>query len=277
MAKTEIDGPVDGLGGDLMGEKRRKEQKKKKLLDAGNDRCPICWQPLVDSKDITIEHVPTKFLGGHEACLTCRSCNNGFSKIEEFMRRDIQGTTRMPLYEGARRIAASDVVLPSKRSDPFVVETKENLWLSEGDNMPMSALARANQLVFQTPSRQEVLKAWIKSFYLMAGCDRSGEAWSTTWAPRVRSYLQGNRPWNTEVGVFRKNDPEKPAAPLAPSGVVGRLHARQRTDVFFASWREYACFFGLSEIPTDGVISPVKFQWLDEGPFVYGEPPSVCH
>jgi HNH endonuclease len=43
--------------------------------------CPLCFDVMLtveefETKELTIEHVPPKALGGSELVLTCRKCNN---------------------------------------------------------------------------------------------------------------------------------------------------------------------------------------------------------
>lgn len=38
--------------------------------------CPICLRAFTDVKELTLEHVPPKSLGGKPLCLTCVKCNN---------------------------------------------------------------------------------------------------------------------------------------------------------------------------------------------------------
>lgn len=51
-----------------------------KIFDAGNVRCPICLKAFTREeveigKNVTLEHVPPKSLGGQVRCLTCANCN----------------------------------------------------------------------------------------------------------------------------------------------------------------------------------------------------------
>ena len=58
------------------------------LFDAGNTMCPICLAPFTRSDavagtEVTLEHAPPKSLGGRVLCLTCASCNNKASLIDQ--------------------------------------------------------------------------------------------------------------------------------------------------------------------------------------------------
>ncbi len=259
-----------------MGEKKRNVQR---LLDAGNDRCSICWQSLTTNTmaTITVEHVPPRSLGGPPACLTCLTCNNRFAEAEEYLRREVRGTSRMSLRDDERRrVLASDVVLP----EPYVDENgkkhldfrlRDNTWKSvENDQIIWSGMMpKMTSVEFQIPDEEELTRAWVKLFYLMAGCARRGEAWRTAWAPKVREYLQGNIPWEQDVGLLQTN--KTPLAP--PGGAVASCRAAQRSDLFFAAWNEYSCILGLPEkdTPHDRMLD---IQWIELGPFVYGRKPS---
>ena len=251
-----------------MGEKKRNVRR---FFDAGNTRCPICWRSLANRNDITVEHVPPKSIGGVKACLTCKACNNSFSEDEEYMRRDVEGADRMSLFsDEGRRLAAGDVVyesLPDKdgrRRHGFKIVS--NPWLPDG-----IALSDATSMVFQLPTMEQLERAWIKSLYLMAGCARQGEAWATCWAPRVRSYLQGDIPLDDGIAWLDKNFKGKDIdPPTPPNGLVMRCGTAQRSDVFIAAWEKCACFFGLpkKQIPDDRILS---VHWVELRPFVYGE------
>ena len=66
----------------------RERRLRKRLFDAGNTRCPICLSTFdrLDAeagKDVTLEHAPPKSLDGSPICLTCGSCNNKASLIDQ--------------------------------------------------------------------------------------------------------------------------------------------------------------------------------------------------
>ena len=66
----------------------RDRRLRKRLFDAGNNRCPICLSAFdrLDAeagKEVTLEHAPPKSLGGSPICLTCSSCNNKASIIDQ--------------------------------------------------------------------------------------------------------------------------------------------------------------------------------------------------
>ena len=267
-----------------MGQKRRNVQK---FREAGNGRCPICWVPFTSQAAITVEHVPPKSLGGIKACLVCRECNNSFSKDEEFMRRDVIGTTRMNMLgSNNTRMAAADYSVKWKKwakseldqirelhgnaaaedaaaTGGFIsFEAGRNVWPSEDAVTPPN-LDRIKSMKFQFPSEGQVMRAWIKSLYLMAGCASHGEAWGATWAPAVRDYLRGNKPWGDDIGYFDGNF-DTPS-----ESFVARCQVEQRSDVFISAWKEHLCVFGASrsDIPHG---SPIPVIWTKDGPFVFG-------
>ena len=55
-------------------------QKRLRLYERGNVACPICFASFTREmasagRKVTLEHVPPKFIGGRDRCLTCRHCN----------------------------------------------------------------------------------------------------------------------------------------------------------------------------------------------------------
>ena len=62
--------------------------KRLRFFDSGNNRCPICLcefkrTDVEKGTKVTLEHVPPKTLGGSPLCLTCKTCNNKASVIEQ--------------------------------------------------------------------------------------------------------------------------------------------------------------------------------------------------
>ena len=82
----------------------RKSGRKKRLdlYDRGNTVCPICLTSFTrdqasDGRKVTLEHVPTKALGGQARCLTCGNCNSqagrGIDQAAAMTARDRFGVT----------------------------------------------------------------------------------------------------------------------------------------------------------------------------------------
>lgn len=66
----------------------RDRRLRQRLFQAGNTKCPICLSKfdrsdVVAGTRVTLEHAPPKSLGGAPICLTCRSCNNKASLIDQ--------------------------------------------------------------------------------------------------------------------------------------------------------------------------------------------------
>ena len=66
----------------------RERRLRQRLFNAGNTRCPICLSGFDRSDvlagiNVTLEHAPPKSLGGAAICLTCKSCNNKASLIDQ--------------------------------------------------------------------------------------------------------------------------------------------------------------------------------------------------
>ena len=82
----------------------RKSGRKKRLdlYDSGNTVCPICLTSFTrdqasSGRKVTLEHVPTKALGGQARCLTCGNCNSqagrGIDQAAAMTARDRFGVT----------------------------------------------------------------------------------------------------------------------------------------------------------------------------------------
>ena len=66
----------------------RDRRLRQRLFAAGNTICPICLSTftradVVAGTEVTLEHAPPKSLGGSVICLTCASCNNKASLIDQ--------------------------------------------------------------------------------------------------------------------------------------------------------------------------------------------------
>ena len=77
-------------------------RKRLNLYDRGNTVCPICLTCFTrdqasSGKTVTLEHVPTKALGGQARCLTCGDCNSkagrGIDQVSAVRARDRFGVT----------------------------------------------------------------------------------------------------------------------------------------------------------------------------------------
>ena len=76
--------------------------KRLNLYDRGNTACPICLtgftrEQATSGRTVTLEHVPTKALGGQARCLTCGNCNaqagRGIDQAAAMRARDRFGVT----------------------------------------------------------------------------------------------------------------------------------------------------------------------------------------
>lgn len=70
---------------------RNDRQRRLKLFDRGNTKCPICLttfsrRQVAWGKDVSLEHAPPKTLDGRIVCLTCTNCNNRASRIDRLAK-----------------------------------------------------------------------------------------------------------------------------------------------------------------------------------------------
>ena len=66
----------------------RERRLRQRLFNAGNTKCPLCLadfdrSDVLAGTNVTLEHAPPKSLGGTAICLTCKSCNNNASLIDQ--------------------------------------------------------------------------------------------------------------------------------------------------------------------------------------------------
>ena len=66
-------------------------EKRLRLYQAGNDRCPICLVPFTEQAvergdGVTLEHVPPQSFGLESIamCLTCHDCNSRTGRVEQW-------------------------------------------------------------------------------------------------------------------------------------------------------------------------------------------------
>ena len=89
--------------------RKKARERRLKFFGLGNTRCPICLvhfseEGVRKGRDVTLEHVPPKALGGQEVCLTCEACNSRASATsDQAVKRsksapallfDVKGTKR---------------------------------------------------------------------------------------------------------------------------------------------------------------------------------------
>ena len=165
----------------LPGRERRLRQR---LFDAGNTKCPICLADFGKSDvaagtEVTLEHAPPKSLGGAPICLTCKSCNNNSSLIDQHAYLSVKakkewatGLGIAPIeicrcYSGTRnRIALFHMTrtpLSSARKNLL-----RNGTIDLGSLSPKQRLDRNKGISFKIPQRDDYeFVSMIKSAYLM--------------------------------------------------------------------------------------------------------------
>ena len=70
--------------------KKTDRKRRLSLFHMGNTQCPICLIPFSEAqvtsgREVTLEHVPPKTLGGNVVCLTCADCNNKASRLDRLV------------------------------------------------------------------------------------------------------------------------------------------------------------------------------------------------
>ena len=154
---------------------------RQRLFDAGNNRCPICLSEfdrldVVAGTEVTLEHAPPKSLGGVPICLTCKSCNNKASLIDQHALLSAKARNEWAEGQGAPIVVD---LFGNKRSYRFIPHdlnapfpARKHLFRNgtiELDPLPPKADLDANKgISFRIPQRDDFeFVSMIKSAYLM--------------------------------------------------------------------------------------------------------------
>ena len=159
----------------------RDRRLRQRLFDAGNKRCPICLceferSDVVAGTEVTLEHAPPKSLGGAPICLTCKSCNNKASLIDQHAYRSVKSRSEWIDGQGAPIVVnlfehrRSYRFIPRDPKAPFPARKHQfrNGTIELGPLPPKAHLDLNKGLSFRIPQRDDYeAVSMIKSAYLM--------------------------------------------------------------------------------------------------------------
>ncbi|WAC12415.1 HNH endonuclease [Dyadobacter pollutisoli] len=171
--------------------------------DGGRDYlCPLCLQYFnIESKDLTIDHVPQQSLGGRKLVVTCRKCNNDAGwqiephlkgAMELFVNRDFpeHRAITVDLDVGEQKtlrgiltrthLGVANFLLSEKNNDKRLVE-KWNAKIDKGLT-EFSAKPLSKTKILDT----KVLVSLLKAAYLQV-------FWRFGYIPLYHSYFQPMR------------------------------------------------------------------------------------
>ena len=159
----------------------RARRFRKRLFEAGNNRCPICLSEfdrsdVVAGSEVTLEHAPPKSLGGFPICLTCKSCNNKASLIDRHASSSVKARNAWARGHGAPIEVdlfghkRSYRFIPDDSNAPFPARKHQfrNGTIRLGPR-PQKELLDVNKgISFKIPQRDDFESvSMIKSAYLM--------------------------------------------------------------------------------------------------------------
>ena len=159
----------------------RERRLRQRLFNAGNTRCPICLSDFDKSDvlagtNVTLEHAPPKSLGGAAICLTCKSCNNNASLIDQHAYQSAKARHEWAEGKGAPIVVdlfghkRSRRFIPDDPSAPFPARKHlfRNGKIELGPLPPKHRLDPSKGMSFRIPQRDDYeFVSMIKSAYLM--------------------------------------------------------------------------------------------------------------
>ena len=150
---------------------RSHKQKRLRLFEQGNDRCPICLtsftrQDVELGEVATLEHVPPKSfqVGSTAMCLTCSDCNNSAGRAEHAAveaRREPKARIEMPgfpIQTGRASADASGSVISIRMSKS---QASRDAIIKMMDSPQPQIKA-----IFRAPNLRYVSVPWLKAAYL---------------------------------------------------------------------------------------------------------------
>ena len=159
----------------------RDRRLRQRLFDAGNNRCPICLSEFdrsdaVAGTEVTLEHAPPKSLGGVPICLTCKSCNNKASLIDQHAFSSVKARNEWAEGRGAPIVVdlfghkRSYRFTPHDSNAPYPARKHlfRNGTIQLGPLPPKEHLDANKGISFRIPQRDDFeFASMIKSAYLM--------------------------------------------------------------------------------------------------------------
>ena len=159
----------------------RERRLRRRLFDAGNTRCPICLcdfnrSDVLAGTNVTLEHAPPKALGGAAICLTCKSCNNRASLVDQHACRSKKARREWADGKGAPIVVdlfghkRSLRFVPHDPNAPFPARKHllRNGNIELGPLPPKHLLDASKGMSFRIPQRDDYeFVSMIKSAYLM--------------------------------------------------------------------------------------------------------------
>ena len=159
----------------------RERRLRQRLFNAGNTRCPICLSDFARSDvlagtNVTLEHAPPKSLGGAAICLTCKSCNNKASLIEQHAYQSVKARNEWAEGKGAPIVVdlfghkSTRRFIPHDPNGPFPARKHlfRNGTIELGPLPPTHRLDASKGMSFRIPQRDDYeFVSMIKSAYLM--------------------------------------------------------------------------------------------------------------
>ena len=159
----------------------RERRLRQRLFNAGNTRCPICLSDfdrsdVLAGTNVTLEHAPPKSLGGAVICLTCKSCNNKASLVDQHAYLSMKARNEWAEGKGAPIVVdlfghkRSRRFIPHDPSAPFPARKHlfRNGTIELGPLPPKHRLDASQGMNFRIPQRDDYeFVSMIKSAYLM--------------------------------------------------------------------------------------------------------------
>jgi len=159
----------------------RERRLRLRLFNAGNTRCPICLadfnkSDVLAGTNVTLEHAPPKSLGGAAICLTCKSCNNKASLIDQHAYQSAKARNEWAEGKGAPIVVdlfghkRTRRFIPQDPNAPFPARKHlfRNGTIELGPIPPKHRLDASKGMNFRIPQRDDYeLVSMIKSAYLM--------------------------------------------------------------------------------------------------------------
>ena len=159
----------------------RERRLRQRLFNAGNTKCPICLSDfdrsdVLAGTNVTLEHAPPKSLGGSAICLTCKSCNNKASLVDQHAYQSRKARNEWAEGKGAPIVVdlfghkRSRRFIPQDPNAPFPARKHlfRNGTIELGPLPPKLSLDARKGMNFRIPQRDDYeFVSMIKSAYLM--------------------------------------------------------------------------------------------------------------